>query len=154
MRSWLKVPATALPDEFVSATRWNQPSLTSTLTGTIGTTLAVALAGWYLSCGAGGSFFSACFAVVPPHAASTLGANTPSPRVARAARRLNGRGASDGVTKIKDTGENEQPGHHKSGPGARRQFCGYSLQPSRTGSGTSVMPNTSADAVADGAGQR
>ncbi len=137
------MPATALPDEFDSVTCWNHPSLTSTLTGAVGTTFWAASAGWYFSRSAGCSFFSASLAVPPPQAASTPGASAPIPRVAKATRRLNGRGALDGVTKIKDTGENRATLPRQIGRRARvGKFCRYSLQPSRTGSGTSVMPNT------------
>ena len=56
------------------------------------------------SCGAGGSFFSACLVMVlPAHAANTLGANTPSPRAVKARRRLIGGGELDVLTTPKDT---------------------------------------------------
>ena len=99
----MNVPATTLPDEFVNATFWNQPSLTSTLIGAIGTTSVAASAGWNLRRAAGASFFSACLVTVPAQAANTLGANTPSPRAARAKRRLIGGGEGDVLTTVKDT---------------------------------------------------
>src|SRR5262249_44415342 len=102
-------------------------------------------AGWYFRLGDACSlFFSACLATVPLHAASTLGANTPRPSAANATRRLIGGWAAEGVTTIKDTGSTDND-YATISPGIVQpdQIHSYSAQPSSTGSGSSVMPNTS-----------
>ncbi len=93
VRSWLSTPATALPAEFVNATRWNHPSRTSTLTRAVGTTSWAASAGRKVKLGAGGGFgFSACLLAPPKQAASRFGANTPTASADMARRRLIGGG--------------------------------------------------------------
>src|ERR1700733_14619630 len=102
----------------------------------MGTTSLAASAGWYFSCGADCSFFCACLVTVPLQAARTLGANTPSPRAAKATRRLSGGGVREVLTILKDTGRNDiLPATTTRCRVLLHPNYRYSPQPSRTGSG-------------------
>src|SRR5580692_7615183 len=99
VRSRLRAPATTLPAELVSATCWNQPSRTSTLIAAVGSTSVALSAGRnVILASAGGLAFSDCLADPPKHAANTLGAKTPTARVARARRRVTGEGSREVLT--------------------------------------------------------
>ena len=89
-------------------TRWNQPSLTSTPTGAVGTTSAVELAGSNVIDGAGGALASPdVVADRFEQAAKAPGAMTPTARAVRARRRLKCGGfasnAGPGLTWIQGT---------------------------------------------------
>src|SRR3984885_7173179 len=91
VRSRFSAPATTLPAELLNATCWNQPSRTSTLIDAVGNTLVALSAGRNVTAAsAGGLAFSDCLVDPPKHAANTLGAKTPTARVVRARRRVNG----------------------------------------------------------------
>src|ERR1700722_11664151 len=108
VRSRLRAPATTLPAELVSATCWNQPSRTSTLIAAGGSTSVALSAGRnVILASAGGLAFSDCLADPPKHAANTLGAKTPTARVARARRRVTGEKPRAMSTTNQDTGEND-----------------------------------------------
>src|SRR5271157_3336759 len=132
--SRLRAPATTLPAELVSATCWNQPSRTSTLIGVVGSTSVVLSAGRNVTLASGGGLaFSDCLLDPPKHAANTLGAKTPTARVVRARRRVTGERSRAVLTTQQDTGENDPT----------RARAGHRTQPTSTGSGISVTPNTS-----------
>src|ERR1700691_4310745 len=110
VRSRLSAPATTLPDELVNATCWNQPSRTSTLIGVVGSTSVVLSAGRNVTLASGGGLdFSHCLVDPPRQAANTLGAKTPTARVARARRRVTGEKPRAVSTTNQDTGENDPP---------------------------------------------
>src|ERR1700751_3484732 len=89
VRSRVSAPATTLPVEFVNATRWNQPSRTSTLIGAVGATSLAASVGRNFSSGAAGGFdCSACWLNPPKQEANRFGAMIPTARVVKARRRL------------------------------------------------------------------
>src|ERR1700722_9313833 len=108
VRSWLSTPTTTLPDELVNATCWNHPSRTSMLIGVVGSTSVALSAGRTAPlASAGGLAFSDCLVDPPKHAANTLGAKTPTARVARARRRVTGEKPRAVSTTNQDTGEND-----------------------------------------------
>src|ERR1700722_13760441 len=108
VRSWLSTPTTTLPDELVNATCWNHPSRTSMLIGVVGSTSVALSAGRNVTlASAGGLAFSDCLVDPPKHAANTLGAKTPTARVARARRRVTGEKPRAVSTTNQDTGEND-----------------------------------------------
>src|SRR5246127_5701014 len=132
--SRLRTPATTLPAELVSATCWNQPSRTSTLIAAVGTTSVVLSAGRNVTLtSAGGLAFSECLLDPPKQAANTLGAKMPTARVVRARRRVTGVRLRAVSTTQQDTGESDPT----------RAGAGHRTQPTSTGSGVSVTPNTS-----------
>src|ERR1700685_3093022 len=134
VRPRLSAPAITLPDELVNATCWNQPSWTSTLIGAVGTTSVALSAGRNVTLAADGALvFSACLLDSPTQAASRLGAKMPSARVVNARRRLTGVRPRAVSTTNQDTGEND----------CTCARARYKPQPTSTGSGISVIPNTS-----------
>src|SRR5271156_2329897 len=134
VRSRLSAPATTLPDELVNATCWNHPSRTSMLIGVVGSTSVALSAGRNVTLASGGGLaFSDCLVDPPKQAANTLGAKTPTARVARARRRVTGEKPRAVSTTNQHTGENDPP----------RAPAPYNEQPTSTGSGINVTPNTS-----------
>src|SRR5271155_6189174 len=81
---------------------------------------------------AGGLAFSACLVDPPKHAANTLGAKTPTARVVRARRRVTGERPRAVLTTSRYRRNDALP------PRAT-----HKEQPTSTGSGTNVTPNTS-----------
>src|ERR1700727_1219663 len=134
VRSRLSAPATTLPAELLNATCWNQPSRTSTLIDAVGNTLVALSAGRNVTAAsAGGLALFDCLVDPPKHAANTLGAKTPTARVVRARRRVTGDKPRALSTRVQDTG----------GTDPARATASYKEQPTSTGSGNSVTPNTS-----------
>jgi hypothetical protein len=100
----LSAPATTLPSGFVSATRWNQPSLTSTPTGAVGTTSPVESAGENFNDGVGGALASPTEGAERfEQAAKAPGAITPTANAVKARRRLIDGIRSAGLTWIQGT---------------------------------------------------
>src|SRR5271163_3385578 len=133
VRSRLSTPATILPDELVNATCWNHPSRTSMLIGVVGSTSVVLSAGRNVTLASvGGLAFSDCLVDPPKHAANTLGAKTPTARVVRARRRVTGERPRAVLTTSRYRRNDALP------PRAT-----HKEQPTSTGSGTNVTPNTS-----------
>jgi hypothetical protein len=105
VRSRLSAPATTLPSELVSVTFWNQPSVTSTLTGAVGDTSSAESAGSNFIEGAAAADCSPVEGSPDrvAQAARAPGATTPTARAVKARRLLIDGIGSAGLTWTKRT---------------------------------------------------
>src|SRR5438309_1239242 len=114
----------------------------------MGVTSEAASAGSNFRRAAGASFFWACLATVPAQAARKLGANTPSPRAAKASRRLIGGGALEVLTTSKDTGRTTPaPSRQLAAGGALERISPLQPAPEQDGFGLQCDTKHVADSV-------